>query len=94
MRVCVEGVGIVESAVGTGLFGFPGVPTDLPVVLSVHSFDEDGQTRSGGVGPLSLDALGLHEATWRSCGPNDDCALCQTPGEREDGGLLVAVRLL
>jgi hypothetical protein len=89
VRICVEGVGILEQAAGAGRLGFTGIPQGDDLVVTIDVID---QIDSGGVGtwraragPVSIgpDAV-LVEADVAEC--EDDCGLCMTAGEKAREG--------
>jgi hypothetical protein len=102
VRICVEGVGILEQAAGAGRLGFTGIPQGEDVAITV---DLVAQVDTAGVGtwgyrvgPALLGADPAYlEVDAAPCAEGEDCALCATAGERAPEGQpdwLLAVRFL
>ena len=97
VRICVDGVGNEESALGAGRVAFPAIPADIDVPVTVDTLsDTADETRTGRAGPLTLDAATPYAATpWSACDPGD-CAACQSAGDRAAAGdpdWLLAIRV-
>jgi hypothetical protein len=92
VRICVDGVGEIETAAGAGRIGFLGLPEELPLTVTVDRIaDEVAVTRAG---PLELDALGWTEAVAGPCEACEPCEGASFAAEETAGGWLLAVRLL
>lgn len=101
-RVCVAGVGIVESALSDGKLAFTGIPLDdTPREVSVDLLVDGQENASAGAisgVTLSLDTP-WQTVDWSPCpsSSSEDCRACTTSGERAPAGeasLLLAVRFL
>ena len=96
VRICVEGIGNREQALGAGRLAFSGLPLGSPVVVVVDALGEQEESRRGRVGPVELDEENpWAEAVWNIC--EDGCQACAAEGElvREgDGDWLLGIRFL
>jgi hypothetical protein len=95
VRLCVDGVGILEEALASGRVGFTGLPEGIEITLTVdileESDDEGVGVRRGRAGPVSFADGDWQSVEWAEC--EDDCTACTASGERaESGGRLLAVR--
>ena len=97
-RLCITGVGTVESALGAGNIAFTGIPADIGELrLSVALLQTDRDNVStGGVGDivLSLDTP-WQAVDWSAC--PEGCPACSASGDLAPVGsdsLLLAVRFL
>lgn len=98
LRICVEGVGNEEEALGAGSVAFAGLPAGDPLTITADTLSEDdAERRTGRVGPVTLGADTPYSAEpWLAC-EGDDCAACQANGDLAAPGAvdwLLAVRLL
>lgn len=97
-RICVEGAGNAEEALGAGKIGFPGLPAGEPLTITIDTLvdDVDGQ-RGGRAGPVTLDAQNPYTSvSWESCA-GEDCPACVASGTlaaEGDEDWLLAVRLV
>ena len=93
MRVCVDGVGVRDGAVGANRLAYPGLPADGPLTVTVDALDagDTGQDaiRLGRAGPVTFDGDVLLQATWTPC--DTDCEPCRQAGVAVDES---ATRLL
>ena len=80
VRICVEGVGNAEEALGAGRVPFVGLPPDQAAVITVDTLsDSVEETRQGRVGPVTLDGdTPYAEAAWVAC--DADCGACAASG--------------
>jgi len=84
VRICVDGVGIYEEALGAGRVAFVGIPTGSPVLVSVDLLAEADDTgtveqRTGRAGPIELSLEAAHQQTsWQTC--EGDCPICSASG--------------
>jgi hypothetical protein len=103
VRICVDGHGMHEAALGAGSIAFTGLPTDTEVLVSVDALEEAEDTgsseaylRVGRAGPSSLSPdTPWIEAEWEAC--EDSCSPCQTPGDPVASGQnssILAVRFI
>ncbi len=95
VRLCVEGVGILEEALAAGRVGFTGLPEDAEIILTVdilEDSDADGAgVRRGRVGPISFAESDWQTVEWEDC--EGDCPGCTASGDRAaSDGRLLAVR--
>lgn len=98
LRICVDGVGMEEEALGAGLVAFPGLPAGDPVMVTADTVSAEGdETRTGRVGPV---ALGLDDPytsePWVAC-EGEPCDLCRTAGDLaapDEADWLLVVRIL
>jgi hypothetical protein len=83
ISVCVEGVGLLESAATTGVLAYPGIPPTFPHTVAVANDEGLG-------GSVEFPAKG-----YRSIEAGEQ-SIAACPGSRADEGtgLLLAVRLL
>lgn len=107
VRICVEGVGVREQALGAGRVAMAGLPVQGTVSITVDaingsSLEEDtggaADSRLGRAGPLDLGGGETWvEATWQACNDHSTCAACTADGTRaasEGGDRLLAVRFV
>ena len=104
VRICVDGHGMREAALGAGSIAFTGLPTDSEVRITVDALSEDledtaaegSDVRTGRAGPVSLGPeQSWMEAEWETC--SDLCSPCQTPGNPVEAGQnssVLAVRFI
>lgn len=80
VRICVDGAGNAEEALGAGLLAFPGLPRGEALVVTVDTLAEGAdETRSGRAGPVTLgEATPWAELPWEPC--EGDCAACTATG--------------
>lgn len=101
VRICVEGVGILEQAAGAGRLGFTGIPQGDDPVVTIDVIDE---VDTGGVGTWGVRAgpttigpdAALVAVDVADCA-DDTCALCMTAGQKAregDPDWLLAVRFV
>ena len=83
VRLCVEGVGHRDQALGAGRVAFTGLPAGEPAVVTVEHLAEDGGSL-GRAGPVELDGSAVVEVDWASC--EDSCTPCEADGERAADG--------
>lgn len=91
LRLCVTGVGTMETGAGNGRAAFTGIPADVPVELSLTVLDAAGGVL-GGAGPVTVDAAAPYATTPFRDGAEPACA---AEGERVAEGepdQLLAVR--
>ena len=96
VRLCVDGVGNHEEALGAGSVAFLGLPPDADAAITVDALSDSlDETRVGRAGPITLgDDQPWAETTWSPC-EDEDCTACQSSGDRVaegDPDWLLAVR--
>lgn len=97
-RICVDGAGNMEEALGAGKVGFPGLPAGAPLTITVDTLvDDEDELRGGRAGPVTLDEQNPYSSVgWEPC-EGDDCAACVASGAlaaEGDQDWLLAVRLV
>jgi len=98
IRICVDGAGIHEEALGAGRAAFTGISAGAPVSVTVDLLEEDSSSlgiRLGRAGPISFEEPGWIEAPWEPC--LEDCGACSSEGSLTQAGepdWLLAVRFL
>lgn len=97
VRICVEGAGNAEEALGAGRLGFPGLPAGEPLQVTVDTLsDEDEEIRTGRAGPVTLgEGQPYAELAWEAC--EEGCAACRAEGQlaaADEADWLLAVRFL
>ena len=94
VRICVQGAGQRELAVGAGRMSFPGLPGTGELSIRVDLMDED--LRLARAGPTTLGLVADHAVLqWQGC--TTDCVLCEDPGRGAEDGVksrLLAVRFI
>lgn len=106
VKICVEGVGSRQVALGAGRAAYPGLPAEgaLTVTVDALSAAEDtgsgdtgdsGTVRLGRAGPVEFDGLSLLETAWEPCqdGACEPCREAAVPVDETETRLL-AVRFL
>ena len=98
VRMCVEGAGNAEEALGAGLVGFTGLPAGAPITLTVDTLaDDTDEVRTGRAGPVSLSADEPYTSEpWAAC-EGEACPACQATGDlagADEPDWLLAVRFL
>ena len=105
-RVCVEGFGMREVALGTGHIAFTGLPsdTDISVVVDIIGYESmdsavsEASLRNGRAGPIELGPEQLWlETEWEPCADENSCEICQTPGKpsvTNTNSTMLAIRFL
>ncbi len=90
VRICVDGVGNLEEALGAGRVAFTGIPVQDEVTVTVDLLDED-EARLGRAGPIVLRET-WQRTEWSLC--EEDCTACTASGTRAEGeaSLLLAIR--
>jgi hypothetical protein len=83
VRLCVEGVGHRDQALGAGRVAFTGLPAGEPAMVTVEHLSEDGGSL-GRAGPVELDGSGVVETEWAPC--EEVCTPCEVDGERAEDG--------
>ncbi len=94
VRICVEGAGQREQAVGAGRLTFPGLPSDGVLRIWVDLMDESKRAARAGPTRLGGDTI-YAELQWNACAA--DCPPCEDGGKGPSEGAdnrLLAVRLL
>jgi len=92
VRICVEGAGEREQAIGAGTMTFPGLPAQGTLRVQVDLLDEEMRLARAGPTLLGEDA-DYARLSWRDCG--SDCSLCEDDGPGAAEGAdnrLLAVR--
>ncbi len=81
VRICVDGAGNAEEALGAGKLGFPGLPADQSLAITVDTLVEDAdELRGGRAGPITLGPDQPYATTaWSACA-GADCAACVAEG--------------
>ncbi len=82
VRICVEGAGNAEEALGAGRVGFPGLPAGQDLLVTVDALDDEvEELRTGRAGPVTLGASAPWvEQTWTSCEDEAACEACTATG--------------
>ena len=98
LRICVDGAGNNEDALGAGLVAFPGLPAGEPLTITADTLsDDEDEVRTGRVGPVVLDEDEPYRSLpWQPCS-GEGCAACQTSGDLAAPGdldWLLAVRFV
>lgn len=91
LRLCVTGVGAMETGAGNGRAAFTGIPAAIPVEFALTVLDEEGGVL-GGAGPVTVDASDPYATTPFREGAEPACT---AEGERAAEGepdQLLAVR--
>lgn len=106
VKVCVEDVGARTVALGAGRVGYPGLPLEGALTVTVDVLaegqdtgldDDTGATeavRLGRAGPVTFDGTALIEAAWQPC--EGDCTPCRQAAIAVDeaDNRLLAVRFI
>jgi len=99
VRVCIDGVGSRDAALGAGRVAFPGVPATGTVTVTVDVLAPGADTgsdavRLGRVGPVDFSTASYLEQPWQAC--EGDCSPCReaTVATDDTEGRLLAVRFV
>ena len=87
IRVCVDGVGTRDHALGAGRVAYPGLPAEGPLTVTVDALVEAEDTGQdavllGRAGPVVFDGSAHLEAAWVTC--QDDCTPCRQASTEVD----------
>ncbi|RME21332.1 MAG: hypothetical protein D6798_18400 [Deltaproteobacteria bacterium] len=107
IRICIDGTGSRDAALGAGRVAFPGIPATGTVTVTVDALapgtdsgdsadsgDGAESVRLGRVGPVDFTATGYIEQAWQPC--EGDCSPCRqaTVGVDDADSRLLAVRFV
>jgi hypothetical protein len=98
VRLCLQGSGVHEQALGAGRVGFTGIEVGAAGPLRVDILDPDDDTRIiGHAGPVALSAdVPWQVVDWEACS-EAGCDPCTSEGRRVEEGTpswLLSVRFL
>lgn len=96
VRVCLDGFGVLEQALGAGRVALTGVAVGTDGELNIDILAEEGtEQRQGRAGPIWLgDGPSWQEVTWEPC-TQPPCTACTGSGQRVSDDVdswLVALR--